>query len=395
MDKVRSELEVIKTAQSETTTKHTATDQRLDTLSQEVANKHTVTDQKLDTLSQEVTNKHTTIEQKIDTLSQEVTNKHTTIEQKLDTLSQEVTETKTATVQLKGDLDDSVKTITKSVDDKIDPLFQSLQTIDQRFTTIQQDIRTSVGADLTNAINTIKQDITTDVTKNVVEGLLDSLKVHISSAITNAVGRLPASQPAASQAGPAGQQTSTSQAGPTGRQTSRTTDNASEHGDSEHGESEHGESEHGESEHGESEHGESEDSSQDVAVRMYTLTPNHSIDFGGEKLWFLGSPYKSVPATVVSQGTIDLVRKNERTIVDFAQICKSEQTHDTACMLVKKDRKGMEFEGSAKLSYFACDRCLKRNEPCIRVAVGGYTTRGQRRTKRKSKLTRTDDDFVR
>jgi hypothetical protein len=101
------------------------------------------------------------------------------------------------------------------------------------------------------------------------------------------------------------------------------------------------------------------------AAALYKLSPNHSIDFGGKKLWFLGSPYRSVDLTAVSQGTIDLVRKHEEVMVTVTETTKPESMHDTACLLVKKDRKGAEFGGSAQFSYFACDRCVKKNEPCI------------------------------
>jgi hypothetical protein len=99
------------------------------------------------------------------------------------------------------------------------------------------------------------------------------------------------------------------------------------------------------------------------------------MDFGGKKLWFLGSPYRSVDLAGVSQRTIELVMQEESKIVNFVAATKTEYLHDAACLLVKRDTKGVEFEKSAKFSYFACDHCIKKDTPCIRATAGGFTVR--------------------
>jgi hypothetical protein len=77
------------------------------------------------------------------------------------------------------------------------------------------------------------------------------------------------------------------------------------------------------------------------AAALYELNPSHSMNFAGKKLWFLGSPHKSVDLTTVSPETRKAVVANKAAITRFVPVTKPSLS-DRTCIFTKKSKQALE-----------------------------------------------------
>lgn len=106
--------------------------------------------------------------------------------------------------------------------------------------------------------------------------------------------------------------------------------------------------------------------------KQYVLHEDHAIGFGDVHIWFLNKRNHSVTDEEVSEETATAV---DALAKQMASIVKDNPMPESICLQVNKSKQKGKWEDSNHFAYYACDWCRKKNQPCIRQAVEGFTVR--------------------